>query len=354
MNGNEFLDKLEHINPEFIEAADTIPKRKKHAKIKWITIAASFCIILTATFFAANYFNLFSDKEKHTVKVEHATAAGFYINNNDEIIYFPVSFDERVRYGLVPKDTLSLTKENTYKITASDIGELIGTVTSCDDKTLIGCNVYHFSKFPSYDSICIVDIGGEYYFYAGIVFIGKYFNLSSNECLAKYNLPDSLEKLEIVDSELDVMYEIKDDKAISSFFNIISNKEDIGSNELNRKRADAWYKEYKNDDLYYDEDSGEIAYKNANQIIKEGGYTSKFEDGIEITYEPQFGDTETRDKAIELWNRNCVNILLTCNNGFSITVEYEPITATFGISNSNFSLTEEEVKEFNSLFKIAE
>ena len=350
MNGNEFLDKLEHINSEFIEAADNIPKHKKYTKIKWITIAAGFCIILTSAFFAANYFNLFGGKETHKKVV---SAAGFNLNDNDDVLYFPISFDERVRYGLVPEDALGLTEENTYRITKSDIGEPIGTVTSCGDTALIGCKAYRFAKFPDYDSICIVDIGGEYKFYTGTIFIGKYFNLSSNECLAKYNLPNSLKKFEIIDDEFNVMYEIKDEKTISSFFGIISDKEDIGSNELNRKRADAWYREYGNDDLYYDEASGEIVYKNANQIIKEG-YTSSFEDGTEIIYEPQFPDTETRDKAAELWNRNCVNILLTGNNGFSITVEYEPITSTFGISNSNFSLTVEEVKILNSLFKITE
>lgn len=356
MNGNKFLEKLELINPEFIEAADIKPKTKKQVLIKWVALAASLCLFVSAGVFAINYFDLFDNnsetknESEHIVKVETNSAAGFYINEDKSVLYFPISFDERVRYGLVPEDAVGLTKENEYKITEADLGELMGTVTSCEDTSLIGCKVYHYSKFPDYDSICIVDTDDGYKFYTGITFIGDYFNLSSNECLAMFHLPDSLEKIEIIDDKFNVLFEIKDEKYISSFFSIILNKEDIGSNEMSRRRADAWYKEYGNDDLYYDEATGKIVYQHENEIIKEG-YTSVV-DSVEIVFEPQFGDTATRDKAIELWNRNSINISLTNNNGFGITVEYSPITSTFCISNNHYSLTEEEVKELNALLQI--
>lgn len=343
MNGNEFLDKLELINPEFVEAADIKPKRKKYTKIKWTAIAASLCLIIAAGVLAADYFNLFNTKSNKKVIVHQNTAAaGFNLNGKDDIVYFPISFDDCKRYGIIPQDAIGLSRDDAYKITSDDIGEHMGTVANCGDKTLVGKNVYHYSKFPNYDSICIVDTNKGYEFYTGTIFIGKYSDLSSNECLAMFRLPDSLEKIEIIDQN-----------EISSFFDIISNKEDIGNNEMNRRRADAWYKEYGNNDLCYDETSGQIVYKNANEIIKEG-YSYKTEDGMEITVEPQFGDTATRDKAIELWNRNSCNISITSNNGFSITVYYSPVTSTFSISNNNYSLTEAEVKELNSILKITQ
>ncbi len=352
MNGNEFLDKLELINPEFVEAADIKPKRKKYTKIKWTAIAASLCLIVAAGVFAADYFNLFDTKaNNHKVTVQHAAAAGFNLSGNDDIVYFPISFDDCKRYGIISQDAIGLSRDDAYEISSDDIGELMGTVTSCGDKTLVGRNVYHYSKFPNYDSICIIDTNKGYEFYTGTIFIGKYFNLSSNECLAMFRLPDSLEKIEIIDSMQNVLFEISDENEIFSFFDIISNKEDIGNNEMNRRRADAWYKEYGNNDLYYDETSGQIVYKNANVIIKEG-YNYKTEDGMEITVEPQFGDTATRDKAIELWNRNSCNISITSNTGFGITVNYSPVTQTFSISNNNYSLTEAEVRELNSLLQI--
>ncbi len=353
MNGNEFLDKLELINPKFIEAADIKPKSKSNGFIRWVSLAAGICLILTVGIFTAKHFNLFNNKldSGHKVVVQNS-AAGFYLNENKEIIYFPISFDNRVRYGLVPENAVGLTPENTYKITPTDLGEPMGTVTSCGDKELIGCNVYHFSKFPNYDSICIVETKDGYNFYTGTYFAPSKSNMRSDVCLAIFDLPNSLEKIKITNDEQKVLFEINDENEISALFKIILNKYDIGNNELNRRKADVWYKEYQNNDLYYDEATGRIVYKNEDQIIKEG-YTS-IVDGVEIVYEPQFADTAIRDKAIKLWNKDNVNISIISNNGFEVTIIYSPTTSTFNIFNNNYSLTEAEVKELNFILKITE
>lgn len=68
---------------------------------------------------------------------------------NERAVYFPISFDERRTYGLVDVDAIGLTKENTYKITEHDLGELMGIVNACGDEALVGCKVYHFAKYPS-------------------------------------------------------------------------------------------------------------------------------------------------------------------------------------------------------------
>ena len=46
MNGNDFLDKMEKIKPEYIEEADIKPYKKKTNIIKWSTLAACFVLIL--------------------------------------------------------------------------------------------------------------------------------------------------------------------------------------------------------------------------------------------------------------------------------------------------------------------
>ena len=43
MNGNEFLDKMELVDPAYVEAADTAPKKKKGAWLRWGAIAACLC-----------------------------------------------------------------------------------------------------------------------------------------------------------------------------------------------------------------------------------------------------------------------------------------------------------------------
>ncbi|MBQ8910120.1 MAG: hypothetical protein IJY91_03690 [Oscillospiraceae bacterium] len=46
MRGNEFLDKMELIDPAYIEAADAKPKKKKNVWGKWGSLAACFCLIV--------------------------------------------------------------------------------------------------------------------------------------------------------------------------------------------------------------------------------------------------------------------------------------------------------------------
>ena len=48
MRGNEFLDKMELIDPAYVEAADTKPRKKKNTWLKWGVMAACLCIIVAA------------------------------------------------------------------------------------------------------------------------------------------------------------------------------------------------------------------------------------------------------------------------------------------------------------------
>ena len=46
MRGNEFLDKMDLIDPSFVEAADAVPNVKKKRYIKWGAIAACLCLLM--------------------------------------------------------------------------------------------------------------------------------------------------------------------------------------------------------------------------------------------------------------------------------------------------------------------
>ena len=49
MRGNEFLDKMELIDPAYVEAADATPKKKKSVWVKWGAMAACLCIVIAGT-----------------------------------------------------------------------------------------------------------------------------------------------------------------------------------------------------------------------------------------------------------------------------------------------------------------
>lgn len=54
MRGNEFLDKMELIEPSYVEAADAKPKNRKNAWIEWVAMAACFCLVVGGSVFYRN------------------------------------------------------------------------------------------------------------------------------------------------------------------------------------------------------------------------------------------------------------------------------------------------------------
>lgn len=46
MRGNEFLDKMELVDPVFVEAADVVPAVKNRGHIRWGVIAACLCLLM--------------------------------------------------------------------------------------------------------------------------------------------------------------------------------------------------------------------------------------------------------------------------------------------------------------------
>ena len=47
MRGNELLDKMELIDPAYIEAAGAMPKKRKNIWVKWGAMAACFCLVVS-------------------------------------------------------------------------------------------------------------------------------------------------------------------------------------------------------------------------------------------------------------------------------------------------------------------
>ena len=48
MNGNEFLDKMELIKPEYVEEANIKPKKQMANRVKWISLAAGITLVIFA------------------------------------------------------------------------------------------------------------------------------------------------------------------------------------------------------------------------------------------------------------------------------------------------------------------
>ncbi|MBE6949450.1 MAG: hypothetical protein E7456_06345 [Ruminococcaceae bacterium] len=345
MKEQKKVNIMEKVSEKYIKEAAP-GKKKKELKpwVKWL--AAVACV---AAMVGGSYLLQSSDEpapaDEETVVAD--VAYGFTMN---DCTYFPISFDERIRYGLVPEDAVGLTEENTYKITEADLGELMGSVEACGDESLVGASVYRFAKYPEYDSVCIVEAEGKYSFYtaSGMVLeneIGK----SSDFVLEAYNMPQSVTRVTVQTGDWKQVMEITDRDTINAICSIMAGKENIGLKEHEKLFAQLWYDTYGNDDVYYDEASGSMIYREAQENPpKAVTYTDT--DGNEVTYYES--DTEDYDKAHALWGEGERVVTITTDRGFEFYMNFRPSVCTISFYDGYYILTENEAEDMNSFLDV--
>lgn len=91
MRGNEFLDKMELIDPAYVEAADVQPKRKKSEWRRWGAVAACLCLVAAMTYLGRG------EKGPHpgeivlsnqtTAKVSYGYEAGMVNSIKTDLVY---------------------------------------------------------------------------------------------------------------------------------------------------------------------------------------------------------------------------------------------------------------------------
>ena len=318
MTGNELLDKLSLIDPAYVEEADREPKKKSYSWLKFGALAACLCLIIIGVVLQREP----TDGIQNIVS-NHLLTFPISLDSAPAALYHPISFEDRQKYGLVPADAIGLDESNTYHITDSDLGEWMGAVTSCGDESLIGCDVYHFAKYPDKDSICIVDTPAGYAFYVcHWLYTEPAIGDTADVLLAVYDLPQSLETMELLTPSLQPIKEITDAAAMDAVFALISGKTNMGLAESNRRFAQAWYEAYGNEDVFFSEEAGYCKYRDVDSI----------------------------EKAQALWTEGEQVILITTERGYQLTIDFFPAMGVAAIGNGYYELTAAEMALFRSLF----
>lgn len=319
MRGNELLDKMALIDPAYVEAADQTPKKKNYSWLKFGALAACLCLIIIGVVLQREPTDGMQDSVSN-----HLLAFPISLDSAPAALYHPISFEDRQQYGLVPADAIGLDESNTYKITESDLGEWMGTVISCGDESLIGCNVYHFAKYPNKDSICIVDTPNGYAFYVcHWLYTEPAIGDTADVYLSVYGLPESLETMELCTPSLQPVREITDTAEIDVVFALLSGKTNIGLAESNQRFAQAWYDAYGNDDVFFSEESGYCKYRNTDSI----------------------------EKAKALWTEGEQVILITTDRGYQMAIDFFPAVGIVRNGNGYYDLTADEVETLTSLLQ---
>lgn len=318
MTGNELLDKLSLIDPAYVEEADREPKKKSYSWLKFGALAACLCLIIIGVVLQREPTDGIQDAVSN-----HFLAFPISLDSAPAALYHPISFEDRQKYGLVPADAIGLDERNTYHITESDLGEWMGAVSSCGDESLIGCDVYHFAKYPDKDSICIVDTPTGYAFYVcHWLYTEPAIGDTADVLLAVYDLPQSLETMELLTPSLQPIKEITDAAAMDAVFALISGKTNMGLAESNRRFAQAWYDAYGNEDVFFSEEAGYCKYRDVASI----------------------------EKAQALWTEGEQVILITTERGYQMTIDFFPAVGVVSIGNGYYALTAAETELLRSLF----
>ena len=154
------LDAIGYIDDQLVEKAEKYTgSKKKNTWIKWGAMAACLCLVIVASVFVLPKA---THDTSNPTPDESAEAIAFQMNG---VLYFPITFDERKEFNLVPAEDIGLSKENTYIITDDDLGEQMGKIEQCANEALIGLPVYHFASWAEDDRICIINVNGVYEFY---------------------------------------------------------------------------------------------------------------------------------------------------------------------------------------------
>lgn len=362
MSKDRVVDSLGRIDDDMILGVDALRQKKKRPMWKkWGAIAACLCMVVAGTIaYQSRVPQLPSDGtldniENYDATADHrgedSTVYGFTLTGNDASVYFPISFDERKEYGLVSEEAVGLDKDNTYRITPKDLGEQMGTVISCGDKSLIGCEVYHFATYPDKESICIVNTPSGYAFYVcNDLYIENIEGNDFETVLSAYGLPASLEHMKVQTSDLQTLFEVTDKAVIDSIFNLISSKVNDGREANEQRFAQAWYDAYGNDDVYYSEEVGHCVYRSASSEPA----TTYTDDAGNTTVQTSTQGISLYDKAHELWNKDERVIEITTSAGYQLVIDYFPSIHSFICSDGYYALTEEESKMLTMLLQIPE
>lgn len=325
MNAAQFSHALGKVNDKYIMEAITYERKKKSGWLKWGAMAACLCLIIGG--FAIHQLGMSGAPTGTTGENDHAhnsVVYGFSLDENGTAWYFPISFEEYVRYKLVPNDGIDLSESYIYQITDDDLGNLMGTVTDCEDKTIIGSQVYHFAKYPEYDSICIVDAPNGYALYVcNWLDVPVEIGDVSDAVLSAYGLPNSFETMEILSPDSQYLFCIDDETTTKAILGLFSGKVNHGLEANERLFAQAWHDAYGNDDIHYSEESGTCVAKEISLF----------------------------DKAHELWSEGERIIQITTNRGFRLTIDYFPAVRVFACGDGYYEFSVNEVESLNSLLQ---
>lgn len=147
MKGLEFLEKINDIDSDLLEASENGVVKKNNFNFKWMSIAASILLIASLSIV---FSRITKNKEKDT------SAVFAYQGVNYEVA---VASDLEA-YGLTP---VARSAEDGFEVPKEECGELLGEVELLMDDKKIKCKAYSLASYNDDLRIIVVALPKERY-----------------------------------------------------------------------------------------------------------------------------------------------------------------------------------------------
>ena len=255
--------------------------------------------------------------------------------------YHHADANDRIRYNIPESDSQEIiTKEN--------LGELIGEVTNCTDSNLVGKKLYHYSKYPAFLSVGVLDFDGEYQIYCSYGYqVDIPEGALSNPIFDTFQLPNNASKIEVYNAEEKLTKTITNTDDIAIIISLLRDCENIGFSETNRRLAAVWYDKYGNDDVFFDEEEGVLSYRdiklteNSSSASTDPNTPSTgAENDRSILYDGQ----PLEDVADDLWKQGSYQLIIETKEGFRLIININQVSRTYSAQNGSFDLAADKVE----------
>lgn len=155
MTGIDFLEKMNDIDYDLLEAANRIPAKKR--KLCW-----QIYLPLVATIILLIGLGFMTSHDKPQV-AENNTLVAFYYN---DVKFEMPSLNDYVELGKAGQDADSRSAVSIEKITEKDLGEKLGEIVISTEHGDMNCVLYRYAAKPDMKNVCILEFpGGDYQMY---------------------------------------------------------------------------------------------------------------------------------------------------------------------------------------------
>ncbi len=304
-NSNALTEKVLYFRP-FL---NTKIKKGENNMKKILAFAASIClIVLVAVFVFPRDNNELDDNNDQSADRSYAVIFNGYT-------YEPIGSPDLTRFPALSEVSEPTVVGYKYNISKEHLGEYIGVFPAIEDLGWEEGKAYHYSEYPEYDSIIIVERKGEYSFY--VAYSGNISPEAANistDVLYHYG---TLEKIRI-----DVFGEerIIDGEDMALLLATFEGKTRVSYNEIERVVVEAWRKEKGDDGVDFVD--GEVTYDSAH--IRQMFVEFMTGDGVSHMY-------------------------IDTDNGFEIYIYYNPTFNYFAVDHYYYFLTDDDISVINEI-----